>query len=210
MHLFKNSSILRKKEVFMNTFEAIGQRRSIRRFKDVPVKREEMEKILKAGILAPSGKNSQPWKFIVVEGEQRQDMIGAMHRGLEYFRENYGEQMGSAPHSMRIMSKAPVTVFIVDPEDRFVPPSADAVPMRVMEIVNLQSVGAAIENMALAATELDIGSLWICDIFHAYDALAEWLGVGDALIVAAISFGYPDEEPPARPRKSLDEVVEWK
>lgn len=194
----------------MNTFETIEQRRSIRRFKDMPIEREAMEKILKAGILAPSGKNAQPWKFIVVEGEQRKGMVDAMHSGLEAFRKNFGEQMGSAAYSMRTMSKAAVTVFIVDPEDRFTPPAAKDVPTRVMEIVNLQSVGAAIENMALAATELGVGSLWICDIFFAYDALAEWLGTGDSLIVAAMSFGYPDEEPPARPRKAFGEVVEWR
>ena len=43
----------------------IESRRSIRRYKDIPVKKELIEEILKAGMLAPSSKNRQPWHFIV-------------------------------------------------------------------------------------------------------------------------------------------------
>ena len=46
---------------------------------------------------------------------------------------------------------------------------------RVSEICNAQSIGAAIENMTLTATELGLGSLWICDTFFAQKELSEWL-----------------------------------
>ena len=46
----------------------IESRRSIRRYKDIPVKEELIEVILKAGMLAPSSKNRQPWHFIVTTG----------------------------------------------------------------------------------------------------------------------------------------------
>lgn len=54
----------------MNTLEAIAARRSIRRFKPDPVPEEALRTILTAGMQAPSGKNRQPWEFIVVQGEQ--------------------------------------------------------------------------------------------------------------------------------------------
>jgi nitroreductase len=62
--------------------------------------------------------------------------------------------------------------------------------------------------MLLAAQELGLGTLWICDIFYAYQELSDWLGE-KSQFVAAVSLGYPDENPPARARKKMDEVVKW-
>lgn len=77
------------------------------------------------------------------------------------------------------------------------------------EICNAQSVGAAIENMTLTATELGLGSLWICDTYFAYDELTEWLGDAGALY-AALAVGYADENPAPRPRKDISFVTEWR
>jgi nitroreductase len=60
--------------------------------------------------------------------------------------------------------------------------------------------------MLLAARDLGIGSLWICDVFYAYEKLRDWLGE-EGEMIAAVCLGYPDEEPDARPRKPLAEVV---
>lgn len=66
----------------MNTLKAIAERRSIRKFKSRPVSRELTEKILAAGIQAPSGKNLQPWKFYVIQENSRAEMIRLMHEGI--------------------------------------------------------------------------------------------------------------------------------
>jgi nitroreductase len=50
----------------MDTFETIKKRRSIRRFIPGPIPKEDLEKIVDAGRMAPSGNNRQPWHFIVV------------------------------------------------------------------------------------------------------------------------------------------------
>jgi nitroreductase len=62
----------------MQTLEAIAQRRSIRKFKDTPVTDEQIRALLHAATLAPSGKNRQPWRFVVVRGEKRAEMIQVM------------------------------------------------------------------------------------------------------------------------------------
>ncbi len=198
----------------MHTLEAIEKRRSIRKFTRDPISREDLTKILNAGILAPSGKNAQPWQFIVVEGDSIPPMIDAMGKGIERskielarFARDGQPITGSAENTMKIMASAPVTVFVIDPEDKF--RQKRTIPSYISELVNIQSVGAAIENMSLAATSLGLGSLWICDIFFAYEELSEWLET-DKLLVAAISFGHPDQDPLPRPRKSFDEVVIWK
>ena len=74
--------------------------------------------------------------------------------------------------------------------------------------MDVQSIGAAIQNMLLTALECNIGTLWICDVFYADNELCEWLGQTHELI-AAVSLGYPDEQPNARPRKQIEEVSTW-
>ncbi len=74
------------------------------------------------------------------------------------------------------------------------------------DVVNIQSIGAAIQNMLLAAVELGIGSLWVCDVFYAYEELCEWLGE-EGEMIAAICLGFADESPDARWRKPIDEVT---
>jgi nitroreductase len=58
--------ILKNEVVEMEISEAIFSRRSIRKYKNIPIEREKLDKILEAGIWAPSARNTQPWQFIVV------------------------------------------------------------------------------------------------------------------------------------------------
>jgi nitroreductase len=76
------------------------------------------------------------------------------------------------------------------------------------DVVDVQSIGAAIQNMLLAAQESGLGSLWMCDVFYAYKELCAWLGQSGEMI-AAVALGYADESPAARPRKPIGEVVRW-
>lgn len=62
----------------MEVLEAIGTRRSIRRYKANPVPEEELEKILEAGRWAPSASNAQPWKFIVISDPEVRRMVGRL------------------------------------------------------------------------------------------------------------------------------------
>ncbi len=190
----------------MNTLEAISARRSIRRFKDKPVPRELIEKLLQATMQAPSGKNRQPWRFVVVAGQSRDKLIQLMQEGIERLR-GWGVDIGSAEWTMQIMAHAPATILIFNAESKL--DEEHPGPQRYPWSVNIQSIGGAIQTMLLAAQELGLGTLWICDIFCADHALQEWLG-RDQELVAAVSIGYADEAPAARPRMEMAEVVEWK
>lgn len=190
----------------MNTLQAIATRRSIRRFKDSPLPDEVLQSILAAGIQAPSGMNRQPWRFIVVKGDKRAEMVRVMRAGIAKAKAQ-GEDPGSSEGSANIMEQAPVTVFIFNP-DGIHPWLTRSVEQMFTDVVNIQSIGAAIQNMLLAAQDQGIGSLWICDVFYAYEDLCEWLGA-EGQMVAAVSLGYPDESPSARPRKPVSEVTHW-
>jgi len=188
----------------MNTLEAIAARRSIRRFKDTPLPDDAVEAVLAAAIQAPSGKNRQPWRFVVVKGEKRAEMVRLMRKGIAKAKDR-GEDLGSSQGSAAIMEQAPVTVFIFNVDGTH-PWLAHSIGQMFMDAVNVQSIGAAIQNMLLAAQDMGIGSLWICDIFYAYEELRNWLGE-ECQMVAAVSLGYPDENPEARPRKPVGEVT---
>lgn len=192
--------------------ETIKNRRSIRKYLDKPVPREMIEAILQAGALAPSSKNRQPWRFVVVSGKAKAAMLEAMDQGFAEEKEtpmlpSVAPYLEAARHTRDIMAAAPVTIFILNAEDGSLHEPL-TLEERVSEICNTQSIGAAVENMTLTATELGLGSLWICDTFFAYDALLRWLGA-EGQLTAALAVGYPAESPPPRPRKPLAELVRW-
>jgi nitroreductase len=188
----------------MDTRKAIAARRSIRKFKETPLEDEKLQAILLAATQAPSGKNRQPWRFVVVKGDKRPELVRVMNEGITETKSR-GENPGSSEGSVRVMGQAPVTVFIFNPQG--IPPWEDhSVGQMFDDVVDIQSIGAAIQNMLLAAQDLGVGSLWICDVFYAYEKLSDWLGEKGEMI-AAVALGYPAEEPAARPRKPVAEVA---
>ncbi|HOV50413.1 MAG TPA: nitroreductase family protein [Candidatus Cryosericum sp.] len=191
----------------MDVMQAIASRRSIRKFTDQPVPEEALRSILTAATLAPSAKNRQPWRFVVVTGEEkRAQMIRLMRAGIDDAKAQ-GLQTGTAIMTARVMERAPVTIFVFNPLAADLD-SPRATEQRALDLFDTESVGAAVENMILAAQELGLGTLWMGDIWSAYRHLSAWLGE-PGLLAAAVAVGYPAEQPAARPRKSLDEVVRW-
>jgi len=186
--------------------EAIEERRSIRKFKEDPVPKEKLIDILEAATLAPSGKNKQPWKFYIIQGEKRSEMIQAMERGMNRLSK-MGIKTGSAKLTLRVMETAPATIFVFNPTSKHPLLKRDTLEV-YSDIVDIQSIGAAIQNMLLKAFDLGLGTLWICDVFFGYEELCEWLGEKGQMI-AAVSVGYPDVSPSARPRKSVETVTEF-
>ncbi|MCC0632117.1 nitroreductase [Clostridioides sp. ZZV15-6388] len=194
--------------------DSISKRRSIRKYKNQSISHETIEKIIEAGINAPSSKNRQPWKFIVVTEKEKESMLRAMSKGIQNEIDNNGllpesrQHIAGANYTVEIMKQAPITIFILNKLGRS-PLENLSAEERFYEMANIQSIGAAIQNMSLTAVELGLGSLWICDVYFAYHELCEWLDTNSQL-VAAISLGYPDEQPSKRPRLKLNDVTEWR
>jgi len=188
----------------MNTLDAIAARRSIRKFKDAPIEDEMLQAVLAAAIQAPSGKNRQPWRFVIVKRDKRSEMVKIMREGIANTKAR-GEDPGSSEGSVKVMEQAPVTIFIFNPLG-LKPWLKHSLEQMYNDVVDIQSIGAAIQNMLLAAQDLGLGSLWMCDIFYAYEELCRWLGEKGEMI-AAVSLGYSNEYPDARPRKPASEVV---
>ena len=73
---------MKKENTIVNTLDAIAARRSIRKFKSDPLPDEVLQAILTAAIQAPSGKNKQPWRFVVVKGDKVAEMVCIMREGI--------------------------------------------------------------------------------------------------------------------------------
>lgn len=193
---------------------AIYNRRSIRKFLDKPISQEDIMDIIQNGVKAPSSKNGQPWKYIVIQGNTKAEMLKIFRKGIER-EENESallpqskQHIPAARYTVDIMEEAPTIIFVVNSLGKDI--LSELTPEEhIYEICNIQSISASIQNMLLAATEKGIGSLWICDIYFAYSELCEWLN-SDGQLIAAIAFGYPNEFPKERPRKKLDDIVEWR
>ena len=192
----------------------IYNRRSIRKFLTTPISEKDMTDIIQSGMKAPSSKNRQPWKYILVQGNAKEEMLKVFRRGIER-EENESpllpdskQHIAAAKHTVDIMAEAPIIVFVVNSLGKNI--LEELTPEEhVYEICNIQSISASIQNMLLAATEKGIGSLWICDIYFAYAELCEWLD-SDGQLIAAIAFGYPNDFPAERPRKKLEDIIEWR
>lgn len=99
--------------------QAIQNRRSIRKYKKDEVPVSAIEEVLRAGMLAPSSKNRQPWRFIVAAGREKESFLDAMRSGLE--REKMQPllpesvcYLGGAENTLRIMEQAPVLILILN------------------------------------------------------------------------------------------------
>ncbi len=198
-----------------NLIECIKSRRSIRKYRNDPVDRETIEQIIRAGKYAPSAKNSQPWKFVVVTNPEKiislsnaikieirkllkwrfiQSFRHHELRDIETLQYLYGV---SSVKQDSIFFHAPVVIFIVTEQKKFYD----------------ESCACCAENMMLAAHTLGLGSCWIGNgcFIGLNKKLLQTIGVpSNCHIAASIIFGYPAEtlgNPTIR--KPCSDVIKW-
>lgn len=209
----------------MDLFDAIKGRTSIRRYKDRPVPDEDIRKILDAGRLAPSANNTQPWSFLVIKDKETLvKMAEAVRQQVDRmipFAEDETQAARLSAYKSTyytFFEKAPVVIAVFMEgydagTDRLLArmgyPAEDIKRLRPMP--GLQSVAAAIEHMLLATHALGYGSCWMTGPLVAQEAFEKMLGYGrEKFIAALLPVGVPDEDPPVRPRKQLDEIMRVK
>ena len=193
---------------------SINERRSIRKYKPQLIDKKLIGEILSAAVLAPSAKNRQPWKFIVYSGSSKDELLTKMEEGLFKTKKELAHMpdseymLSDAFNTLKIMKEAPTVIMVLNTNGSSPFRDIDTFA-RITEICDSLSIGAAIENMLLKATKLGIGTLWIANTCYAYNELVEHIGT-NAQLIGAVALGYADEAPAARPRKSLDDVVEYR
>ncbi len=168
----------------METQETIMKRKSVRRFGKGNISSRDIETIINAGIQAPSGKNGQPWKVIV------------LHDDKTLF-----PQIATQMIFSRFIAEADCLIAILLDKEQ----SYD-------HIKDMQAIGAFIENMLLMATDLGIGSCWIGEVTKRTDEISKLLNLTDNLELAAlIALGEDADRSPKSSRKSLNDcIIEWR
>lgn len=186
----------------MDVIKVIEERRSIRKFQDKAVSKEIIKKILELATKAPSGKNRQPWRFVVLQNSKKDDLVNIMKCSLNQYNKQI-KPTGSFELSINSINEASAVVLVFNAFSNF---EEDYNHNRLL--TDTQSIGAAVQTMLLAAQDFELGTLWICDIFYCDKEICSWLNRRDEL-VAAVAIGYPNQLPYPRPRKLLEEVTEW-
>jgi nitroreductase len=189
----------------MNTLDAIYQRRSIRKFRPEKVPADLIEKMLEAATKAPSATNRQPWRFVVLEGDRKNDVVEIFSKrvsGLERWKAPVPGAMTTA----KLMKQAPVVILVFNAASR--KNRAIKGPSTMLDVMNIQSIGGSIQTMLLAAQELGLGTVWLGYVFLVAKKICRYVGKNEQLI-AAVAVGYPDESPDPRPRKNWREVTDW-
>ena len=84
--------------------QEIGNRRSIRKYKEDKISKKLLEEIIYSATLAPSAKNRQPWKFIVYQGKEKEKLVEKVTHTL---MPEWAFAIPDAENTVRIMQEAP-------------------------------------------------------------------------------------------------------
>lgn len=196
-------------------YEFLLSRRSIRRFRDMPVAEQTLRRILTAACRAPSAHNRQPWRFVVIEGgEQREHLAREMSA---HWRSDQQSQASLTPElEERIQSRearlvnAPVAVLLCMTMEEM-PVHADDRQQWAERIMAMQSVALAGGHLLLAAHAEGLGAFWVGAALFAPQAIQKSLDLPSAWEPQGmILMGEPSDQGEDRGRKPLEEVVLWR
>ncbi len=186
----------------MDLYEAIHRRRSHRHYKPDMPPREALERIVEAGLWAPSGMNTQCWEITVMAGKVRDEFVKMITSSTEKILPLM-QQTGVAEKSQKRvvaffkdLGNAPVVIAVT------VWKWGDATGA-----ANIQSGSAMMQNMLLAAHAEGLGSCWMTAGSLVEKDVLEFLGKTDQVLLAITPIGYSRKEPPVPPRK--DREVRW-
>ncbi len=190
----------------------IFERRSVRWYLNKSVPPSVLEKIIRAAADAPSAHNDQPWHFVVITSPETRNQLA--QKMAEKYEQDMKKQ-GIPEHtrkkkirrSLALFRKAPAMVvpFLANKKrDRVKSESSD----KLEEVMGIQSVAAAVENLLLAAASSGLGACWYSAPLFCPEIVAGCLHVDDVWHPQAlITLGYPEEIPKPKEKKALKEIM---
>jgi len=148
----------------MNVIDAIKKRNSVRNFVDKPIEEKKLRDVLEAGRVAPSAKNRQEWRFIVVKDREVRRKIVEAAKGQSF------------------VGEAPIIIVACAIDDGYV--------MTCGQLSYPIDVAIALDHISLAAVELGLGTCWIGAFYE--DKIKEILGIPNGVrVVDLMPIGYP-------------------
>ena len=168
----------------MNFLELAKSRYSVRNFLNKPVDKEKLMYVLEAARIAPSAVNFQPWQFIVIT-------------------ENEPLKKIKSTYSRNWINAIPACIVVLGDHKQGWHRSSDGKDHTDID------AAIAITHITLAATEVGLGTCWVCNFDT--EKCVELFNLPDNLEpIALVPIGYPEnDEIPEKKRKSIDEIVHW-
>lgn len=208
----------------MANLDFIYNRHSIRKFKNEDVSIEDIKEIIKAATYAPSGKNLQNWHFVVVKNKNK---INKMAKIVEKKNEELAKCSKDKELAKNftkfvkyhtVFQNAPVVVLVFAgpyPSTGYdLIKEAGATTKEIHDFLRpspgIQNIGAAMENLLLAATNMGYGGCWMTGPNYASKEIEDFIGFKkDGYHIAAMTpLGVPEESELSSPkRKDLGEVL---
>jgi nitroreductase len=183
-------------------FDLVGDMRAMRRLSSDPVPMDLIWKVLNAGVQAPSGQNTQPWKFVLVSQPDRKKWFAERYAeamesrfGLPRDASKRGEkwsrgQRGATYHQMDHLHEVPYLLMVCGERDW---PFKVAEEDRVgLAPPNFGAVYPCVQNILLACRAVGLGAAitTMQQVFE--DELHEYFNIPDSFgVVATIPMGYP-------------------
>ncbi|MEJ2241652.1 MAG: nitroreductase family protein [Candidatus Bathyarchaeota archaeon] len=165
----------------MNVLEAMKKRKSVRNFLDKSIEDEKLETVLEAARIAPSAKNRQEWRFIIVKDQEIRKKLAEAAKGQKF------------------VGEAPVVIVAYALDDGYV--------MTCGQLSYPIDVAIALDHMSLAAVDVGLGTCWIGAFYE--DKVKEILGIpADYRVVHLMPIGYPaNESIKEKNRLQMNEIV---
>lgn len=191
-------------------YRLLEDRRSIRQYRPDPVPREIIERILAAGLQAPSGKNRQNWRFFVVTGAKRDEYLKHSQKSWLGIKDVLQQRLKPSLYQFTerfffTLGDAPVLIFCYShntPEEKY--------------HTSIGSVYMAVENMNLACFAEGLGCCTMGAPLEIKEDVDRFLGLtdredykkGELELLCGMVLGYPAHHPPKAPRQT-EGRVEW-
>jgi nitroreductase len=186
----------------MDIYEAIHNRRSHRLYRPEMPPRDALERVIDAGLWAPSGMNTQCWEITVMAGKARDEFVGLVGLSIDKIIPIMQQTGVTEKNQKRVVAffkdlgGAPVVIAVT------VWLWGDATGA-----ANIQSGAAMMQNMLLAAHAEGLGTCWMTAGSLVEKEILGYLGKTDQQLLAITPIGYSAKEPPVPPRKPRE--VRW-
>lgn len=175
----------------------INSRRSARLFSNDEVLENDLNKILSSGILAPSARNRQPWKFYILNDIQKNHIMNMLFEWDKTHSNERTSVKGTA-NQIRTANK-----MIMVYSDNYRSKSKN----ENYKKPDYLSIGCAIENMSLQAINLGLGSCILCDTLYLENEIDQYLEVTNYEQICGFIVGNPIYNYPPKIKKNLNSLL---
>lgn len=201
----------------------VEQRTSVRNFTDENIPEETIKEMIKYAGMAPCVGGKETWKFVAVSNK---DVINKMSKAV---KEKYNEILPKNDERITenvkrtvemfssVFTKAPVVIAVLsEPYTAIIDKAIESSSFTHKQInalrnhPDIQTIGAAIQNLLLAAVDLGYGACWLTAPMVAKDEIGKLLSIKEPYsLMALVAIGKPDKQPIPRTKASVEDFLEF-